>query len=69
MIFIHFAGEKSSTRLQEASIKVIEQSKCVQQYSSQRTALINEKIICAGEPGKDTCQVRRIIRYFKYKFN
>lgn len=48
--------EKSSSRLQEASIKVIEQSKCAQQYISQRTALINEKIICAGEPGKDTCQ-------------
>ena len=56
-IFFTFTGERSSSKLQEASIKVIEPTKCAQQYVSQRTALINEKIICAGEPGKDTCQV------------
>ncbi|XKL59560.1 hypothetical protein PGB90_000576 [Kerria lacca] len=44
------------TRLQETSINVIDNEKCAEMYKNQRAAVIDERVLCAGEPGKDACQ-------------
>lgn len=59
MISLHFADSaKGSNCLQEASVKVTALEKCAEEYSNDTDiAVIDEKVICAGGSGKDTCQV------------
>lgn len=47
---------KSTSILQEAQLKMVPHAKCQEQFSNVKGALINEKVLCAGENGKDTCQ-------------
>ena len=48
---------KSATRLQEAPIKVVAPAKCAEQYADVKGALIDERVLCAADTGKDACQV------------
>lgn len=52
------------TRLQETSINVIDNEKCAEMYKNQRAAVIDERVLCAGEPGKDACQVCNVFLIF-----
>lgn len=47
----------SFNKLQDTSIIAVDTSKCEQQYEDEKSVIIDEKVICAGEPGKDSCQV------------
>lgn len=49
---------KAATMLQEAQLKIVPHTKCQEQFSKVKGALINEKVLCAAENGKDTCQVQ-----------
>ncbi|XP_065221063.1 venom protease-like [Planococcus citri] len=46
----------SSSYLQHAQIEIVDNDRCARNYSTQRTALIDERVLCAGGGGKDTCQ-------------
>lgn len=50
---------KSATMLQEAQLKMVTQTKCQEQFANVKGALINEKVLCAAEHGKDACQVNK----------
>ncbi|XP_033230901.1 venom serine protease Bi-VSP-like isoform X2 [Belonocnema kinseyi] len=54
---IYFNGPTSSI-LQELQIPVVEISQCQRAFQQFKTAIINEKVICAGyaRGGKDACQ-------------
>lgn len=56
---------KSATVLQEAQVKIVSPDKCKEQYSKVVGALINEKVICAGDKGTDTCQVFKNFIYMQ----
>lgn len=48
----------STTRLQHATISVVNTSECTRMYSQQRSpTIIDQRVLCAGKPGVDTCQV------------
>ncbi|XP_065221064.1 venom protease-like [Planococcus citri] len=46
----------SSSYLQHAQIEIVDNDRCARNYSTRRTALIDERVLCAGGGGKDTCQ-------------
>lgn len=52
---IEFRGP-SKTWLQDAQIEMVDNQLCARNYSNQRTALIDHRVLCAGGGGKDTCQ-------------
>lgn len=55
--FYEFAGGPTTTRLQEAAVDIVDNDKCIENYANQRSALIDERVVCAGKGGKDACQV------------
>lgn len=57
--FMYASDGPSSSHLQELQIPVVEISQCKRAFQQFKTAIINEKVICAGyaRGGKDACQV------------
>lgn len=62
----NFTGGAASTKLQVASIRIKDHEKCAQAYTSQKNSRIDEKVLCAGEQGVDTCQVLYDVIVIKY---
>lgn len=50
-------GGPSTSILQQVDVPVVSEESCRDSYRSQRKAVIDEKVICAGAGGKDACQV------------
>lgn len=49
-----------------ASIPIKDHEKCVKAYKDQKNSRIDEKVLCAGEQGVDTCQVLYNVLTTKY---
>ena len=45
---------------------MVNNSKCAQDYAQVRLSKIDERVICAAESGKDSCQVSSelVLKYF-----
>jgi hypothetical protein len=61
---VHTTGGPTATKLQETSIAIVEPTKCANAYVTIKNAKIDESVLCAGEPGKDTCQVSEFVHKY-----
>lgn len=47
-----------TTRLQQAEVQVSDPQMCREAYRNvMRNAIIDNRVVCAGDNGKDSCQV------------
>ena len=61
-------GGSSTSTLQEVDLTVMSNGQCQKKYNSNKRARIYDSMICASDPGKDSCQVRIHLQYFLFTY-
>ena len=54
-------GRRPSSVLQEFDLTTISNARCVRKYR-RRDMLVDDSMMCASEPGKDACDVRKYLQ-------
>ena len=55
------SGRRSSSVLQKVDLTTISNARCVRKYR-RRDMLVDDSMMCASEPGKDACDVRKYLQ-------
>ena len=55
--FLHFTDGPAVSYLQESTVKIVNNTECVESYTPKE---IDGRVLCAGAKGRDTCQVMSI---------